>query len=1104
MSPVAKEEQSKPGQCPFPTAQFQRITKNHKVLAATGCTKDFCQAGRLIHTDEPRVGENRGIAETTKEAEEFLRELHREGFYGSEAAFQDRLTDVLDQIKAGAVNGKLRKEQTCGDLGGNWAQTPQELEFGLRRAWRNSRKCIMRSHCEELRLCDLRSITSSADMATELMKGMVEAFNSGTILPTAFIFPPRSPNKRGPVIWNNALLAFAGYENETGTILGDPINVQLTKDIMELGWNPPELKTRWDLLPLVTMAEGDLPVFTEIPREIRELVPIMHPRYDSEFRQLDLKWVAFPALTRLGFDIGGVQYTATPFIGWFMDAEIGIRNLADSFRYNVLPDIIEALGLAKDKLGSGVDSFEDLPEFERLQILSRAQSELNYAVYWSFLQAKVSITDTLTASTKYMRYDDEFLEKKGYRLPADPYWLAPPQGSIVPLWHRGGSPNYQPKPLICRHVQDPIKAWRREGRKRLGGAILSPTTTAMTLTMSRSLSQFDDLSLPKYVGPTDKSLVQIPTKECWELAKVHCTSISVYYCSAGTVAEKIATRLHEKIKSHTKKTKHLHLRHKIRTLNCLDMSKVTKDDVILLVVSTTGQGQVPANGADFMKTCEFLEDTRKHDRNYFRFAVFGNGDSRYSSTYNGAAIKVHQRLLDNGATPLVDTIFPGDTAIEPVPTSAMSRWWEQVRSVVTRPPSDTPQHLDLPPTYSNDLQSRQIEDFAKRARDLQSTFKEAILTSTSLEESEGLQGSVRVTFAIGMETYQDLSCIQVLPINSPPKVASVLRVLRIGSSMEFQTMGIGTNLDPTYREFLTDYADLELPFSELKWLEKLSQPLRDALTPDVFRAMPVRELLTFLETIQDLDIILEPDLRRQICLDMPLLHPRTFSVASSLSYLHNPSSLTTGAHEKFGNTVDLIVKVHPSGRFSSTYLTDSLRLSSTKIRFVDSISSKKLLPSPDDVSNPSVSTKPLIIVATGAGFAPVRSLFQSRVAAALNSDAYYGHRSSRYRTPHISIFLGLRPADFHLVTDVLAEAVALDLVDILSIVPSNPKQLRVYEKLLVNGVRQELKRKLCAQGGRVLVCTMPMTAKETALRFNAVVGGDIKEMLGERYVEEVF
>ena len=54
-----------------------------------------------------------------------------------------------------------------------------------------------------------------------------------------------------------------------------------------------------------------------------------------------------------------------------MDAEIGVRNLADTFRYNVLPEIVEALSLTKGKLGSGVDSFEDLPEFERLQMLVR-------------------------------------------------------------------------------------------------------------------------------------------------------------------------------------------------------------------------------------------------------------------------------------------------------------------------------------------------------------------------------------------------------------------------------------------------------------------------------------------------------------------------------------------------------------------------------------------------------------------------------------------------------------------------------------------------------------------------------------------------------------
>ena len=54
-----------------------------------------------------------------------------------------------------------------------------------------------------------------------------------------------------------------------------------------------------------------------------------------------------------------------------MDAEIGVRNLADSFRYNVLPDTIKALGLADGKIGEIAESFEDLLEYERLAMLVR-------------------------------------------------------------------------------------------------------------------------------------------------------------------------------------------------------------------------------------------------------------------------------------------------------------------------------------------------------------------------------------------------------------------------------------------------------------------------------------------------------------------------------------------------------------------------------------------------------------------------------------------------------------------------------------------------------------------------------------------------------------
>lgn len=98
-------------------------------------------------------------------------------------------------------------------------------------------------------------------------------------------------------------------------------------------------------------------------------------------------------------------------------------------------------------------------------VQSKAQAELNYAVRWSFQQEGVSCIGTLAASADWCRFDDDHFREKGYRLNADPYWIAPPQGSIIPVWHRGGAPNYQPKPLITKHRFDPVKVWHRRKPK---------------------------------------------------------------------------------------------------------------------------------------------------------------------------------------------------------------------------------------------------------------------------------------------------------------------------------------------------------------------------------------------------------------------------------------------------------------------------------------------------------------------------------------------------------------------------------------------------------------------------------------------------------------
>lgn len=295
--------------CPISSSEHAQIRASHATLASTGCTQDFCQAGRALHTDEPRIGENRTLLNVELEAQTFLQELHQEGFYANEKAFQLRVERALEEIRAGAVGGLVRQDKSYAKIGGNWTQTTQELEFGVRRAWRNSRKCIMRSHCEELKLYDLRTVTSSKKMAAELMRGVVQAFNQGSIQPTVFVFPPRTIDGRGPMILNNQILQFAGYEADDGSVVGDPSSVELTKAIIGLGWQPPKIKGKWDLLPLVTMAEGDRPYVAKLPASISKLVDIRHPQYFDQFERLDLKWVAFPALTRLGFDIGGVQYT---------------------------------------------------------------------------------------------------------------------------------------------------------------------------------------------------------------------------------------------------------------------------------------------------------------------------------------------------------------------------------------------------------------------------------------------------------------------------------------------------------------------------------------------------------------------------------------------------------------------------------------------------------------------------------------------------------------------------------------------------------------------------------------------------------------------------
>ena len=100
----------------------------------------------------------------------------------------------------------------------------------------------------------------------------------------------------------------------------------------------------------------------------------------------------------------------------------------------------------------------------------------------------------------------------------------------------------------------------------------------------------------------------------------------------------------------------------------------------MLTPGSCRQGDTPANGLAFEEMCHnVLANTPSSGNKGFKFVVFGNGDSRYSNTYNGAAVKTHSLMKQMGGSSLMRGIWQGDTAAEPLPLHSLSSWWEKLQ-----------------------------------------------------------------------------------------------------------------------------------------------------------------------------------------------------------------------------------------------------------------------------------------------------------------------------------------------------------------------------------------------------------------------------------------
>ncbi|XP_050666056.1 nitric oxide synthase-like isoform X2 [Leptidea sinapis] len=421
-----------------------------------------------------------------------------------------------------------------------------ELVFGAKLAWRNAARCIGRIQWKKLQIFDCREVTTARGMFEALCNHIKYATNKGNIRSAITIFPQRTDGKHDYRIWNPQLISYAGYTQPDGTVIGDPSKVEFTEVCIQLGWKPSG--TPWDILPLVLSADGRDPEFFELPREIVMEVEMEHPKYEW-FKELGIRWYALPAVSNMRLDCGGLEFTATAFNGWYMGTEIGCRNLCDSNRLNIVEAVANRMGL---DTSSYVSLWKD-----------KALVEVNVAVLHSFHRDNASIVDHHSASEQFIKHLDNENKSRG-GCPSDWIWIVPPlSSSLTAVFHQEMA-LYYIRPSY--DYQEP--AWKTHQWTKSEG--------------NKSRRKFHFKQIARAVKFTSKLFSQALSKRI---------KATILYATETGKSEQYAKELGT-IFGYA-------FNAQVHCMSDYDMFSIEHETLLLIVTSTFGNGEPPANGVTF-------------------------------------------------------------------------------------------------------------------------------------------------------------------------------------------------------------------------------------------------------------------------------------------------------------------------------------------------------------------------------------------------------------------------------------------------------------------------------------------------------------------------
>uniref|UniRef100_A0A8C1A2H9 Nitric oxide synthase n=1 Tax=Cyprinus carpio carpio TaxID=630221 RepID=A0A8C1A2H9_CYPCA len=1057
--------ENKVNQCPFSkqVKNYQdglchQDTLHHRAVKSQICTSKVCEGSIMTPKAMTRCASSTlpSSDDILMQAIDFINQYYKSNKNLKVEEHLSRLEEVAKEIEAT----------------GSYQLTTKELEFGAKQAWRNAPRCIGRIQWANLQvLFDARKCRTAEDMFQMLCDHIQFATNGGNLRSAITVFPQRTEGQHDFRVWNSQLIRYAGYKMTGGTIIGDPASVDFTEICIQLGWTPNY--GQFDVLPLVLQANGEDPQFFEIPQHLILEVPMEHPQY-KWLKDLNLRWYALPAVSNMLLEIGGLEFPACPFNGWYLGTEIGVRDFCDTQRYNVLERVGRHMGLETQKLSS---LWKD-----------QALVAINVAVMHSFQKNKVTITDHHTASESFMQHMEMEVRLRG-GCPADWVWLVPPMsGSLTPVFHQEMlnyilSPffYYQPDPWLTHKWKDKKRKERRH-----------------TIIWLKFLFSFLSSRAVLFSQTLIKSALA---------KRVRCTVL--YATETGksqTFAKKLNTMMNCAFSS------------RVVCMEDYNFSELEMESLLIVVTSTFGNGDCPGNGEVWTYLCSLL--SLKNLRNKVRYCVFGLGSRMYPH-FCAFAHAVDDRFAALGAI-RVSSTGEGDELNgqeEAFSAWACTAFKDACKEFNIQ--GQLPGKEGLADSW--DPQRHRVQNDSctlDRITALSALHSKAVVPM-KLKRRQNLQNpkSSRATILVELEmdgSTETLNFVPgdhvgIFPGNSPELVAGILKHLPnappINQSLRLEFLN-GERWQRDERippcplaQALTYYLDVTTPPSQ-SLLRKLSKIAKQedhrqrllALASVIYTTWKEFHKPTFLEVLEEFSSL---DLSAAFLLSqLPLLKPRLYSISSSPD-LH-PQELHL--------TVAVVSYYTQEGKGPLHF-----GLCST---WLNTIKEGDMVPcfvhSSEGFHLPSDPSAPCILVGVGSGIAPFRSFWQQQL---------HDMKKTGLKGNPMTLVFGCRGSD----TDHLYKEETLDMRDnstLSSIITAYSRQTGQPKVYVQDILREQLNDKvfevlhhnpghLYICGGMNMAHDVAATIKEILVSRLGITLTQAEEYLSrlkneKRYHEDIF